>query len=137
MTAVPIDFLAAHSKYEAAREALSAFRMKHRALLDQEQLLKTANNEALAEVKKIYKTKHKDMPKSYGEFSIRTAREVDVELLISMMGTDPEVKKIYELEYKLDREKYNRLVKLGVIPSEVVGEIESDGKMSVYGPKEA
>lgn len=133
----PLEFLAAHSKWEAAREAIQAFRSKHRAILDQEHLLKTQYNEALSETKKIYKTKAEDMPEKYGEFSIRGSTEIDVELLVSLMGKNPRIKEMVELVYKLDRDKYKSAVKSGFIPQDIIAKVESPGSKSVYGPKEA
>jgi hypothetical protein len=130
----PLQFHAAVSSFEAAREALIAFRNQNPKLLEQHDLLVRSYNDALKEVKAIYKQNHETIGPSFGEFKIRISTKVDAKKLIELM---PNAEGAIKVEYAVDLDEYKRLVKAGLIPQEVVEQVESPGTVSVYGPKEA
>lgn len=130
----PLTFLAKVSEFEAAREALNAFRNEHMRLLDQYDQLVNSYNGALKEVKAEYKKSYKDIGSRHGEFHVTVKTDINAKKLLDLM---PHAEAAVKIDYKIDRDEYNKLVKAGLIPQEVVSEIETEGSVSVYGPKEA
>jgi hypothetical protein len=130
----PLLFQAKVSEFEAAREALASFRNKNAKLIDQHEMLRNAYNSALKEAKAEYKKNADDIGDQFGEFRITKRTDIDAELLLKLM---PNADACVNVEYKINREEYNKLVRGGHIPQEVVEQVESIGSISVYGPKEA
>jgi hypothetical protein len=130
----PLVFVAAVSKMEAAREALNAFRTQNARILEQYDLLVTSYNDSLTEAKGLAKKHADDIGPRYGEFKISVRTEVDAKKLLDLM---PNAEAAVKIEYKIDREEYNKLCKAGLIPQDVIDQIESTGSVTVYGPKEA
>lgn len=130
----PLLVTAKVSEFEAAREALSAFTVQNARLIEQYDMLRAAYNSSLTEAKAEIKKNAEDMGDRYGEFKITRRTEVDAELLLKLM---PNAEAAVKIEYKIDREEYKNLVKKGLIPQEVVAQVESTGSISITGPKEA
>lgn len=127
-------FVAKVSEFEASREALIAFRNENSKLLDQYDQLVNSYNSALKEAKAEYAKSYKDIGSRHGEFHVVVKTEVDAKKLLDLM---PNAEAAVKIEYKIDRKEYTKLVQAGLIPQEVVAEIETEGTVSVYGPKEA
>jgi len=119
---------------EATREALNSFIAQNSKLVEQYRLLVNSYNDALSEAKSLAKKYASEIGPRYGEFRIVTRTEVDAKKLLELM---PNAEAAVKIEYKIDREEYNKLCKAGLIPQEVIDKIESPGPVIVYGPKEA
>lgn len=130
----PLTFIAKVSEFESAREALIAFRNENMRLLEQYDQLVNSYNSALKETKAAYKQNYEDIGLRHGEFHITIKTDIDARKLLKLM---PHAEAAVKIEYAVDRAEYTKLVKAGLIPQEVVAEVESIGSVSVYGPKEA
>lgn len=130
----PLTFMAKVSEFEASREALIAFRNEHAKTLDQYDRLVNSYNSALEEAKAEYKKNYKDIGLRHGEFHVTVKTDIDAKKLLDLM---PHAEAAVKIDYKVDRDEYNKLVKAGLIPQEVVAEVETEGSVSVYGPKKA
>lgn len=134
---LPLDFQASMAKFEAARETLGAFRNepKNARILETHDHLRDAYNEALNEVKTKYKENFEAIGKKYGEFSAVLKVEVDADRLLELLG--PTVDPILKIKYTVDRVLYNKAVAEGIIPEEVVEEVEKAKEPEIRGPKAA
>lgn len=131
---VPVAVTAAVSKFETAREALNGFRTQHAKILETFENLKEQYNQSLNEVKALYKEHHEVIGGKLGDFSARSRVMVDAELLLKLMG--PTVDPIITIKYGVERKHYDEAVSRGIIPSEVVRQVEKRTEPSIYGPKE-
>ncbi len=132
---IPISVQSAMSKFESARESLRAYTERHKKIIADYDILRHAHNEAMAQVKQLYKEHADVLGTKWGDFEARTQTVINVDLLMTLMGdvVDP----ILKIEHKVDRDLYNKAVERGVIPSAVVVQVETKSKPAIYGPKEA
>ena len=122
------------TEFEVAREAMESFVTENSQFVEQYDKLRDAFNSALSRVKAEYAANHSLIGKRYGDFYTIQKKEIDVELLVQRMGSavDP----IVEVTYKLtSRKDYDKAVNLGIIPPEVVAEVEELKDPEVRGPK--
>jgi hypothetical protein len=134
---IPLEFQAAVAKYEAARETLSAFRneVKNARVLETHDHLRGEYNDALLKVKQAYKKHFDAIGKKYGDFSAVQKVDIDADKLLNLMGSviDP----ILKIKYSVDRDNYYKAIAAGIIPSEIVEQVEAQKEPEIRGPKEA
>ncbi len=125
---------AALSRFESARANLEAFRKEYSDIVEDHDRLRESYNVALAEVKAIYKDNHEIVGKRYGEFKLSVPTHVDAEKLLKLMGAkaDP----LVNVKYSIVRDQYDKAVEKGLIPSDVIDEVQYEGSPRVSGPKE-
>ncbi len=121
------------SRFESARTNLEAFRKQNPRFVEEYDMLREAYNSTLAEARAVYKDHHEVVGKKLGDFSASQRTDIDAEKLLHLMGdkTDPLVK----ISYKIDRDAYKKALEKGLIPGEVVDQVESPGSVTVRGPK--
>lgn len=132
---IPLAAQAALSKFESAREILHSYAQQHARTIKDYDVLRQAHNEALANVKAIFKEHHESIGDRLGDFTARTNTEINVLLLVELLEDKADL--VGHPTFKLDRTKYNEAVKSGLIPSSVVRQVESRSTPAIYGPKEA
>jgi hypothetical protein len=130
---IPMKVQAALSQFEGARAALEGFRQENIELVEEYEILKEAYNTALQNVKTVYKDNHEAVGRKLGDFAASTSTLIDAERLVELMGdkVDPLIK----TKLSVDRKQYNKAVELGLIPGEVIDEVEMPGPVRVRGPK--
>lgn len=132
MTA-PLKLQAAHALFEASREALSAFRTANPKLVQMYEDHQQAYNNALEEVKALYREHHETVGETFNDFSVRYKTVIDAELLIALAGDTG--RSVCTMKYSVDRKEYNKAVESGLISQDIVDEVESVDPPAVYGPK--
>lgn len=130
---VPMKLQAAHANFEKAREEMAAFRTANPKLVEMYERHVQAYNDALNEVKSLYRENSDKVGDNFFDFSIRHKTIIDAEKLVQLMGDVGLA--VCNVKYSVDRKEYNKFVEEGTIPQEVVDEVESEGTPSVYGPK--
>lgn len=130
---VPIKLQAAYANFEKAREEMGAFRTANPKLVEMYERHVEAYNDALAEVKSLYRENSDEVGDNFYDFSIRHKTIIDASKLVELMGDVGLA--VCKVKYAVDRKEYNKFVEEGTIPQEVVDEIESEAAPAVYGPK--
>lgn len=128
----PLKLQAALANYQAARQAIDAFRLEHADVFEEFEELIRSHDTAVVDVRSEYAKNWATVGKKFEDFSVQVRRDVNVPLLYEYLSDDhPE---LFDLSYKLrDRNSYNRAVRDGVISTEILGKVETE-VVIVKGP---
>jgi hypothetical protein len=130
---VPMRVQSALGRFKAARTNLEEFRRANARLVEEYDLLRDAYNSTLDHVKAVYRDNYDVVGSKLEEFKARTRTEIDAQKLLDLMG--PAADPMVTVRYAVDREVYRQAVEKGLVPSDVIEQVETEGSPAIYGPK--